>query len=256
MSRLEIHQFMCLTDNFGVLLREPHSNTVAAVDAPETAPIVAALEAKGWQLTHILTTHHHRDHTDGNLDLKSMSGCTIVGPRGEADKVRGIDRKVGEGDTFKLGDVEVRVLDTPGHTAGHIAYWMPGEEVVFVGDTLFSVGCGRVIEGNPQQMWQSLDKLRRLPPATRIYCGHEYTEANIRFALTIEPDNKALQARASQVKALREKGAATLPTTMGAELATNPFLRPQEQGIRMRLGMQNAPDWQVFAEIRERKNRS
>lgn len=256
MAHLEIHQFMCLTDNFGVLLRDPATNTVAAIDAPETAKVADELAAKGWALTHILTTHHHRDHTDGNLELKSLSGCTIYGPRNEAAKIRGLDTAVGDGDSFKLGSIEVRVLDTPGHTLGGITYWMPSAQVAFVGDTLFSVGCGRVIEGDPQQMWRSLDKLRKLPPETRIYCGHEYTEANIRFALTIEPDNPALQARAVEAKALRAKGEFTLPTTMASELAVNPFLRPQEPGIRKRLGMESAADWEVFAEIRERKNKS
>lgn len=253
---LEIHQFMCLSDNFGVLIREPVSNTVAAIDAPDAGQVAAQLHAKGWVLTHILTTHHHRDHTDGNLDLKSAYSAHVIGPRAEADKVRGIDTQVGDGDTFKLGEVEVRVFDTPGHTLGGITYWIPGESVAFVGDTLFALGCGRVIEGTPQQMWRSLDKLRRLPAETKIYCGHEYTEANAKFALTVEPDNQALVARAETIKDLRRRGEFTLPTTMGEELATNPFLRPEQPGIRARLGLERAEDWQVFAEIRERKNRS
>lgn len=256
MARFEIHQFMCLTDNFGVLLHDAQTGTVAAIDAPETAKIASELEAKGWRLTHILTTHHHRDHTDGNLDLKSMYGCKIIGPRDEAAKIRGIDTAVGDGDTFMLGGVDVRVIGTPGHTLGEVTYWMPSEKLAFVGDTLFSVGCGRVIEGNPRQMWASLDKLRRLPADTLIYCGHEYTEANIKFALTIEPENQALLARHKEATELRTRGAFTLPTTLGAELAVNPFLRPGEQAVRSRLGMASAADWEVFAEIRERKNRS
>jgi hydroxyacylglutathione hydrolase len=256
MPKLEIHQFPCLSDNFGVLIRDAGQDVVAAIDAPDAKAVAAALAAKGWRLTHILTTHHHGDHTDGNLALKAETGCTIIGPRGEAAKIPGIDKQVGEGEAFMFGTHEVRVLETPGHTAGHISYWIPSAEVAFVGDTLFAIGCGRVIEGNAQTMWQSLRKLMALPPQTTIYCGHEYTQANARFALTIEPENAALQKRAKEVDALRAAGKATLPTTIGLELETNPFLRPAVPSIQQRLGMAGKPDWQVFGEIRERKNRS
>jgi hydroxyacylglutathione hydrolase len=189
------------------------------------------------------------------LALKAETNCTIIGPRGEAAKIPGIDRQVAEGDTFKFGSFEVRVLDTPGHTAGHITYWIPSADVAFVGDTLFAIGCGRVIEGNAQMMWQSLQKLMALPPQTSVYCGHEYTQSNAKFALAIEPENAALQKRAKEVDSLRAAGKATLPTTIGLELETNPFLRPAIPAIQQRLGMAGKPEWQIFGEIRERKNR-
>lgn len=255
-AKPEIHQFPCLKDNYGVLVRDPVSGLVAAIDAPTSEEVAAALAAKGWKLTHILTTHRHGDHTDGNLALKAATGCTIIGPKGEADKVPGIDKAVGEGDTFMLGSLEVRVLETPGHTKGHITYWMPAAEVAFAGDTLFAMGCGRVFEGNMQEMWRSLEKLTKLPPSTIVYCGHEYTQANAKFALTIEPENEALQARVREVEAKRARGETTLPTRIDIELATNPFLRPHSAAIRKRLGMESAPDWQVFGEVRERKNKS
>jgi hydroxyacylglutathione hydrolase len=255
-ATLEIHQFPCLSDNYGVLIRDPSTGVVAAIDAPKAEEVAAALAAKGWKLTHILTTHRHGDHTDGNLALKAATGCTIIGPRGEADKVPGIDKSVGEGDNFMLGSLEVRVLETPGHTIGHIAYWIPSAGVAFAGDTLFALGCGRVFEGTLQQMWGALQKLAALPPDTVVYCGHEYTAANAKFALTIEPENDKLQARVKEIDALRAKGQPTVPTTIAVELETNPFLRAKSPAIRKRLGLESAPDWQVFAEVRERKNKS
>jgi hydroxyacylglutathione hydrolase len=227
----------------------------ASIDAPDAKTVAAALQAKGWRLTHILTTHHHGDHTAGNAALKSETGCTIIGPRNEAGKVPGIDKAVGEGDTFMFGGHEVKVLDTPGHTAGHITYVIPSAKIAFVGDTLFAIGCGRVIEGNAEMMWSSLRKLMALPKDTAVYCGHEYTQANARFALTIEPENAALQKRAKEVDALRAAGKATLPTDIGLELETNPFLRPHVAAIQQRLGMVGRPEWEIFGEIRERKNR-
>src|SRR5262249_55087010 len=174
MPKLEIHQFPCLADNFGVLIRDAGAGVVASIDAPDARAVAAALATQGWRLTHILTTHHHGDHTGGNLALKGETGCTIFGPRAEAAKVPGIDTALGDGDAFKSGGYEVRVLDTPGHTAGHISYWIPSANVAFVGDTLFAIGCGRVIEGNHEMMWHSLQKLMGLPKETAIYCGHEY----------------------------------------------------------------------------------
>ena len=255
MPKLEIHQFPCLSDNFGVLIRDAEQGVVASIDAPDAKAVAAALAAKGWRLTHILTTHHHHDHTGGNLALKAETKCSIIGPRGEAAKIPGIDKQVAEGDTFAFGAHQVRVLDTPGHTAGHITYWIPSTSAAFVGDTLFAIGCGRIIEGNAQVMWQSLQKLMALPKETAVYCGHEYTQANARFALTIEPENEALQKRAKEVDQLRAAGKATLPTTVGLELETNPFLRPHVPAIQQRLGMVAKPEWQIFGEIRERKNR-
>jgi hydroxyacylglutathione hydrolase len=255
MAKLDIQQFPCLSDNYGVLIRDAEAGVTAAIDAPDASQVAAALKEKGWRLTHILTTHHHGDHTAGNLALKAETKCTIIGPRGEAAKVPGIDKQVGEGDTFKFGSFEVRVLDTPGHTAGHITYWIPSAGVAFVGDTLFAIGCGRVIEGNAQMMWNSLQKLMALPKETQVYCGHEYTQSNAKFALTIEPENAALVKRAKEVDQLRAAGKPTLPTNIGIELETNPFLRPSVPAIQQRLGMTGKPEWQIFGEIRERKNR-
>lgn len=255
MANLDIDIFPCLDDNYGVLVHDPATGTTASIDAPDADDVRAALARKGWKLTHILTTHHHHDHTGGNAELKAETGCTIIGPKGEAAKVPGIDQLVGEGDTFKLGDFDVRVFETPGHTLGHLTYYIKDAGIAFAGDTLFALGCGRVFEGTPQMMFNSLQKLAALPADTIVYCGHEYTSANARFALTIEPDNQALQKRMTVIEALRAAGKPTVPTTIAAELATNPFLRAHIPAIQQRLGMADAPAWQVFAEIRERKNR-
>lgn len=256
MAKLDIHQFPCLSDNYGVLIRDADAGVVAAIDAPHAAEVTAALAVKGWKLTHILTTHHHGDHTDGNLALKAATGCTIIGPKAEAARIPGIDRPVGDGDTFRFGAFEVRVIDTPGHTLGHISYWLPDPGVAFVGDTMFAVGCGRVSEGTMEMMWNSLAKLMALPPETAIYAGHEYTASNAKFALTIEPENNALQERAREIAALRSAGRPTLPTRLDLELATNPFLRVTSPQIIKRLGMTGAKSWEIFGEIRDRKNRS
>jgi hydroxyacylglutathione hydrolase len=256
MKHLEIHQFACLKDNYGVLIHDPGADVTASIDAPDATAVRAALEEKQWRLTHILSTHHHADHTAGNLALKNATGCTIVGPRNEAARIPGLDRAVGDGDTIAFGNHEIRVLDTPGHTIGHVSYWIPDAEVAFVGDTLFAMGCGRVLEGNYEMMWASLKKLAALPPDTDVYCGHEYTLANAKFGLTIEPENDALRQRAVEVEALRAAGKPTLPTRLGLELATNVFLRAHRSGIRIRLGLPAAADWKVFAEMRERKNKA
>ena len=256
MSKLEIFQFPCLSDNYGVLIHDAAKNVTASIDAPTAESVTAALRRKGWTLTHILTTHHHADHTDGNLALKAATGCTIVGPKAEAAKIPGIDTQVREGNSFSFGAFEVRVLDTPGHTAGHISYWIPEAEVAFVGDTVFALGCGRVIEGTMEMMWGSIAKIAKLPPQTKLYAGHEYTAANAKFALTIDPGNVALQKRSAEIATLRAAGQPTLPTRVDVELATNPFMRPQDKALRKHLGMDTAQDWQVFGEIRERKNRS
>lgn len=255
MGKIEIHQFPCLDDNFGVLVHDADHDLTASIDAPDARAVLAALRDKGWRLTHIWTTHHHGDHTGGNAVLKAETGCTIIGPKAEAAKIPGIDKAVGEGDTFAFGTTQVHVLDTPGHTLGHVAYWLPAIGTAFVGDTLFAMGCGRIFEGTPEMMWASLAKLAALPPATRIYCGHEYTLSNARFAQRIDPDNTALQARLAEVEALRAAGKPTLPTRIDRELETNPFLRAKVESVKAGLGMAGAPDWQVFAEIRERKNK-
>ena len=255
MATLEIYQFPCLSDNYGVLIHDADGGVTASIDAPEADKVAAALKEKGWALTHILTTHHHADHTGGNAALKAQTGCTIVGPRAEAARIPGIDTKVGESDTFAFGAHRVQVLETPGHTAGQVNYFIPSAKVAFCGDTLFALGCGRIIEGTPRMMWDSLRKLMALPGDTAVYCGHEYTQANAAFALTIEPENAALQKRAKEVDALRAAGKPTLPTSIGLELETNPFLRPHVAAIQKRLGLEGRTEWEVFAEIRERKNK-
>lgn len=254
MSNLEIHQFPCLSDNYGVLLRDADAGVVASIDAPDAEAVQAALKEKGWKLTHILVTHHHWDHTQGNEAVKSATECTIIGPKGEADKVPGIDTKVGEGDTFKFGNFDVEVSETPGHTAGHIVYHIPAAKAAFVGDTLFAMGCGRVIEGSMDQMWSGVEKVAKLPKDTVLYCGHEYTVANAEFAMSVEPGNEALQKRLADVKALRAAGKPTLPTTVAEELATNPFIRVDSAEIRANVGLPNGTDAEVFAQVRTRKN--
>ena len=245
MAGLEIHQFLCRTDNYGVIIRDPATGAVAAIDAPNGDQVQAALDDKGWTLTHIFTTHHHHDHTDGHLQLKAASGCQIIGPKDEEELTPGIDKTVCDGDTFTFGSYDVRVIDTRGHTVGHVTYWIPEAKVAFAGDTLFAMGCGKVRDGNYESMWRSLEKLRQLPPETRVYCGHEYTCANAEFALTIEPQNEALNKRYDEVKAMRAAGQPTLPTTISAELETNPFLRPDSPAIRANLALLDAPDWRV-----------
>ncbi len=251
----QLNLFRCLSDNFGVLLHDPQSGATAAIDAPEAAPVEAALAGSGWRLTDILVTHHHGDHTGGIVELKRRHACRVVAPRQEAARIALVDETVGEGDRVRVGALAGQVIDTPGHTAGHVSYFFAAEKLAFVGDTLFSIGCGRVIEGNAEMMWRSLLKLRDLPDDTRFYCGHEYTAANIRFAKTIEPHNKALAARAEEVARLLAAGKPTIPATIGAEKAANPFLRADVAEVAQSLGLAGSPAWKVFAEMRERKNR-
>src|SRR6516162_10684461 len=217
----ETHLFPCLQDNYGVLLHDPIGGATAAIDAPEAAAVEAALAKTGWRLTDILVIHHHADHTGGIAALKEHHRCRIVAPRAEASRIQLVDVTVRERDKVAVGSLEGQVYETPGHTAGHISYFFPAEKLAFVGDTLFSIGCGRVIEGNPEMMWQSLLKLRWLPDDTQFYCGHEYTQSNVRFAKTIEPNNKALTARAEEVSRLLAAGKAAIPATIGAEKASN-----------------------------------
>ena len=254
MTELAFHQFICRSDNYGLLLHNHKSGATATVDAPDADAVERQLNANGWELTHIFTTHHHGDHVEGNLALQRRYGCSIIGPRTEASKIPGIDREVSGGDHFIWEGYEVRVMDCPGHTLGHIAYFMPTEEAVFAGDTLFSLGCGRVFEGSMEQMHHSVSQFALLPSATRLYCGHEYTQSNARFALAVEPGNTALVNRAAEVDRLREEGKMTCPSTIGIEKATNPFLRTGSAEIRKTLGMERATDMEVFAELRERKN--
>ena len=254
MSTVEIHQFVCGADNFGVLLHDPSGDVTVAVDTPQPEPIRRALHDRGWRLTHILTTHHHHDHVEGHEELKAETGATIIGSARDRNRIPGLDAPVGEGARFKLGAIVVKVMETPGHTLGHLSYWLPEEGVLFTGDTLFSLGCGRIFEGTAEIMWSSLDRIRTMPPETLVYCGHEYTQSNARFALSIEPENEALQSRAAEVARLRAEGGATLPVRLSSEIAANPFLRPDSPHIQRRLGMEGAPLHQIFGEIRRRKD--
>ena len=251
----ETHLFSCLNDNYGVLLHDPDSGATASIDAPEAPAVEAALAATGWRLTDILVTHHHADHTGGVAALKRRHGCRVVAPRAERQPIPAVDMTVGEGDTVTVGGLTGRVLDTPGHTLGHITYVFDADHIAFVGDTLFSIGCGRVIEGTAAMMWDSLLKLRALPDATQVFCGHEYTDANIRFALTIEPDNEALRTRAAEVGRLRAADRPTIPSTIAAEKSANPFLRADMPSLAAAVGLAGRPAADVFKEIRERKNR-
>lgn len=255
MARLEIHQFPCLSDNYGFLAHDADAGVTACIDTPEVEPILRALDEKGWKLTHILNTHWHPDHAGGNEAIRARTGCRIVGPAGEQGRIPGMDRAVREGDVVDLGGHEARVLDVGGHTAGHIAYWLPKDGVAFVGDTLFALGCGRLFEGTPQQMWTSLRKLMALPPDTVVYCAHEYTQSNARFALTVDPDNAALRERAARVDRDRAAGRFTVPTTIAEELRTNPFLRAEDPGLQRAIGMEGAEPVEVFAETRRRKDK-
>ena len=251
----ETRLFPCLKDNFGVLLHDPESGATAAIDAPEAAAVEAALKATGWKLTDILVTHHHGDHTGGIAELKARHKCRVVAPHAEAGKIPLVDETVREGDKVSVGKLTANVIETPGHTNGHISYWFHADKLAFVGDTLFSVGCGRVIEGTPEMMWASLLKLRDLPGDTRVYCGHEYTLANIRFAQTIEPDNRALAARAKQAAEQIASGKPTIPTTIDEEKAANVFLRADVPAVAAAVGLAGKPAAEVFAEIRARKNK-
>lgn len=251
---VRIEQFMCRSDNFGVLVHEPQSGETAIIDAPEEAPILAAIERTGWRPTVILTTHHHGDHVEANLALKQRFGLKIIGPKAEAAKIPGIDKEVKEGSAIRLGSEAIAVIETPGHTAGHVSYHFAESRIAFTGDTLFALGCGRLFECKPPVMYNSLRKLAALPLETTIYCGHEYTQSNARFALSVDPTNSALKERAAEIDRLRAAGKPTLPTTMMEEMATNPFLRWHDPVIRRNLGMEDASDEAVFAEIRKRKD--
>ncbi len=251
---IEVHMFPCLNDNYGFLVHEPESGYTATVDTPEVAPIEAALAEKGWSLTHIFNTHHHYDHAGGNEALKQKWSCRIVGASNDAARIPGIDETVSDGETFEFGSSSVAVFEVPGHTSGHIAFYFPEDGVAFVGDTLFALGCGRLFEGTPQQMWQSLNKLMALPDDTVIYCAHEYTQANAAFALSVEPDNDQLQQRVVEIGRLRAADQPTVPTTIGLEKATNPFLRPDSELLQKTLEMTGEDLVSVFAETRRRKD--
>ena len=253
-ATIEVHQFLCLDDNYGYLVHDELSGLTAAIDTPEAKPILAALANKGWTLDLILNTHHHADHAGGNLELKERTGCSIVGSRADAARIPGIDREVGEGDSVALGEHRFEVHDTPGHTSGHIVYHAPGDGIAFVGDTLFALGCGRLFEGTPAQMWQSLQKILRWPGQTRIYCAHEYTQANARFAITVEPDNPDLAERCVAIDTARSRGEPTVPSMLDLEKRTNPFLRPHSSKLQQTVGLTGASEVAVFTRVRELKD--
>jgi len=253
---MSVHQYLCLTDNYGALIHDPTTGATACVDVPEAGPTLAALAERGWGLTDILITHHHADHIQGVPEMRAkFPNAKAWGPAKDAARIPFLDRRLAEGDYARVGSMAAKVIETPGHTLGHIAYHFEEDEVAFCGDTLFSLGCGRVFETPMAVMWSSLAKLAALPGQTQVYCGHEYTEANGRFALAIEPANAALKARVEEVARLRAECRPTVPTTVAAELAANPFLRAEEPAIQAAVRMAGAAPEAVFGELRSRKDR-
>ena len=250
---LDIVTVPCLSDNYAYLVKGPEG--VCLIDAPESGPIIAALEERGWTLGTILITHHHHDHVGGVEALRARYGCEVVGPEAERDKLPPLDIGVRDGDRGGEGLSETVTIAVPGHTLGHVAYHFPQAGAVFTADSLMALGCGRVFEGTPEMMWESLSKLAALPPETMVYSGHEYTASNARFALTIEPGNEALKLRAEAVEQARAEGRPTAQVALSLELETNPFLRAPRPEVKRLLGMENATDAAVFAEIRGRKDR-
>lgn len=250
----EIRIIPCLEDNYAVLLHDPVTEATAVVDVPEPTPVIAALEKEGWNLTHILVTHHHQDHVQGVPALKARYGATVVGPKAEADSIPGLDVAVVDGDPVAVGSLVGRVLETPGHTAGHVAYLFEAERLLFAGDTLFTLGCGRPLECDPPVLWASLQRLKALPGDLQVYSGHEYTLANARFALSVDPDNAALKDQAAAAQDKRAKGEPTIPSAMEDELAANPFLRADDPAMAEMLGVDGADPGAVFTELRARKS--
>ena len=249
---LEIHQFPCLSDNYGFLLHDEESGETACIDTPDADEYVKQAARRGWQITQIWNTHWHPDHAGGNEAIKASTGCSIVAPEGEAAKIAGIDRTVTHGDTVSLGDWEADVIDVGGHTLGHIAYHLPAAGIAFVGDSVFALGCGRMFEGDPEQFWASLKRIKALPADTMLYCAHEYTQANAKFALHADPDNTALQDYARKIDEARAAGKPTVPMPLARELTTNPFLRADSNEMRERWGGASPPE--TFAALRAAKD--
>lgn len=252
----EIRLFPCLSDNFGYLIHDPVTKATASIDAPEAGPIIKALQREGWTLTDILVTHHHMDHVGGIAELKTKYNCRVVAPHDKAAAIPHVDERVKEGATVKVGNLSARVLETPGHTLDHISYVFDEDRALFCADTLFSIGCGRVFEGTYPMMWDSLLKLRALPNDMRVYCGHEYTASNVKFALGIEPNNPALKARAEEVAKLRAANQPTIPTLIRDEKEANTFLRADVPAVAAAVGLAGKSPAEVFGELRERKNKA
>ncbi|MEO6389092.1 MAG: hydroxyacylglutathione hydrolase [Croceibacterium sp.] len=249
---LEVHQFPCLSDNYGYLLHDPDNAETACIDTPDAAEYLRQADAKGWRITQIWNTHWHPDHAGGNEAIKAATGCTITAPKVDAPKIAGVDRMVSGGDTAALGKWQATVIDVGGHTLGHCAYYLPEAGLAFVGDSLFALGCGRMFEGTPRQFWASLQRLKALPAETTLYCAHEYTQSNARFALHADPDNAELQIYARDIDARRMRGEPTVPMQLSRELATNPFLRADHEGLRNRWG--GADPVETFARLRSAKD--
>jgi hydroxyacylglutathione hydrolase len=252
----EIHAFRCLSDNIGVLIRDPASGACAAIDAPEEEAILAALDARGWRLTDILVTHRHADHVAGVPGLKARFGCRVVAPAKAGDAVPGADERVREGDRVRVGGLEAEVWETPGHCDDHVSYWFSGEGALFAGDTLFTLGCGRVLEGPMEALWASLQRIAALPGNTQVYSGHDYVLSNGRFALMADPGNAALEARVAEAEAAKAEGRFLVPSTLAQEHATNPFLRAGEPALARSVEREGAPAVEVFKALREWKNRA
>lgn len=251
---LIVDVFQARSDNYGYLAHDTETGRTAAIDAPEAEAIRTALLHRGWTLSDIFVTHHHRDHVEGIAELKRDFGVRVTGPRAEADKIEGLDVLVEPGETLLLGETKFEVIFTPGHTLGHVSYF-DGEGLhVFTGDALFSLGCGRMFEGTPGPMWEGLERLRALPDDTLVYCGHEYTEANARFALSIDPDNRDLRERAEEIRRQRQAGRFTIPSRLGEEKRANPFLRADAPEMAALMNLPGAPAAEVFAAIRRAKD--
>ncbi len=252
MSTLEIHQFPCLSDNYGYLVHDPASGETTCIDTPEADEYLKQAKAKGWQITQVWNTHWHPDHAGGNEAIKAATGCTISAPLVDSDKIAGFDRTVRDGDLLKLGEHTAQVIDVGGHTMGHIAYHLPDSAIAFVGDALFALGCGRMFEGTAPQFWDSLLRLRHLPPDTTLYCAHEYTAANAKFALHADPDNDELRAYAHEIALKRSRGEPTVPFPLEREIATNPFLRADAPEMQAKWG--GGLPFETFAALRAAKD--